>query len=106
MQAHAVGRNVSHCFVQCVDMLLREATVFRFALVFEHHVPAKAEIGRVELKNEPGFDDRLILRAHGVSERLKIGLMRWVVFVRLEERDDTRRGGVHEGVNGSCDLER
>ena len=64
------------------------------------------EVGRVDLEVQPGLDDRLVLGLHRVRERFEVLVARLVVLVRLEERDDPRRRGVHETAGDVGALER
>ena len=54
----------------------------------------------------PAVDDRLVLGLHRVRERFEVLVARLVVLVRLEERDDARRRGVHEPAGDVGALER
>ena len=52
--------------------------------------------GDCELQDVAGRHDRLVFRTHGFSQRFKVVVVRGVVVIGLEERDDPWRGGVHE----------
>jgi hypothetical protein len=61
-----------------------------------HDVPAHGEVRGVDLQEEAGRHDGLVLGLHRVRERLEVLVARGVVLVRLEQRDDPGRWGVHE----------
>ena len=63
------------------------------------------EVRRVDLEVQPGRDDRLVLGLHRVRERFEVLVARVVVLVRLEERDDAGRRGVHEPAGDVRALE-
>ncbi len=65
-----------------------------------------ARSGRIDLQHDPGGHDRLVLGAHGAGDGLEVRILRRVVVVRLEERDHTRRGGVHERRGRSRSRDR
>ena len=63
-------------------------------------VPPHPEIGTVDLQRDPRLGDRLVLVAHGLRDRLEIGLLARIVLVPEEERHDTRRRRRHERALG------
>jgi hypothetical protein len=76
--------------VEHLDVPLDPAQIIGVAAVLEHHVAAKAEIGAVELEDQPGGDDRLIFRPHRLGERFEIGVLVGIEVVGLEQRDHAR----------------
>ncbi len=90
---------VAQRVVQHLDVARRGLQELADARVAVHRVPAHAEVRRVDLQQEARADDRLVLRAHRLAERLEVGILRRVVVVRLEQREHARRCGVHERLD-------
>src|SRR5690606_32734397 len=61
-------------------------------------MPSHREVRAVELQQEAGRDDGLVLLAHRGRDRVDIRLVRRIVAVPLECRDDPRRSRIHEGL--------
>ena len=51
-------------------------------------MPAHGEVGAVDLQDEAGPRDRLVLVPHRVRDGEEVGLVAAVVVVAEEERDD------------------
>ena len=96
MQAHPVRGDVAQGVVQRLDMQVRLAPVLVVGLSLEHHVPAQSQVRRIQLQQESGRDDGLVLGAHGIGQRVEVGLVIRVVLVRLKQRDNPRRRRIHE----------
>ena len=52
-----------------------------------HQMPPHGQVGRVDLEQEAGGDDRLVLLAHGRGEGGEVLLVATVVRVPEEDRD-------------------
>ena len=64
--------------------------------VLERHGALHGEIGRIDLQQQPGVVDGLVLVPHLARERLEVGLVRGVVRVHHGGGDDARRRRRHE----------
>jgi hypothetical protein len=58
--------------------------------------PLREEAGVVDLQQQPGTDDRLVLDPHGIGDREQELLLRLVVLVALPSLDVGRRDRGHE----------
>ena len=88
VHAHLLGRDVLEGVIERFDVESRHLPKLLEALVGELDVPAHGEVGAVDLQDEPGPRDRLVLVAHGVRDSEQVGLVTAVVVVAEEERDD------------------
>jgi hypothetical protein len=89
VHAHAIGRYGHQRMVQRLHVQLDPAQVGVFLQILVHHVPAQAEIGRVQLQDEARIDDGVVLVAQRQCQRLQVGIVVGVVLVGLEELHDT-----------------
>ena len=87
-------------------MQVSKRLVLGVRLALEHHVAAEPQIGRVELQDESRLDNGLVLGSHRLGQRVEVRLVVAVVGVGLEQRDDTGRRGVHEGVVRAVCVDR
>ena len=56
------------------------------------------EVGTVHLNDEAGRRDDLVFVLHDVGQRIEVGLVRWVVVVVEEARDDAGGRSRHESL--------
>ncbi len=90
VEPDAVLRDVAQGVVQRVDAHLGVLVVVGSAHLREH-LPAVAQVRVVDLEDEAGIDDRLVLLRHGVSDGVHELLVRLVVLVRHPVLDRPRR---------------
>ena len=62
-------------------------------------VPRRAEIGRVDLQDEPGLVDRLVFLLQRVGQRFDVSVLVVVIAVGDEFGQHPRRGGIHERLD-------
>jgi hypothetical protein len=89
-----------------VDVHRRALDEDLVGLVAVHDVAAHGQVGRVDLQVEAGLDDALVLGLHRLGDGVEVLVGRVVVLVGLEEGDDARRRGVHEGAGHGLALGR
>src|SRR5262245_32752207 len=87
---HPVGRNIGDRCIQRIDMDLGAAQELGVVQVLEARVPAHRKVRAVDLQNEAGPDDVLVLHAHRRTDRVHVGFVRSVVLVRVK---DANRAG-------------
>ena len=63
-------------------------------------VGAGGQVRAVELQDESSIDDRLVLMAHDIGDRLHVGLFVGIVFVAKKAHETAGRKGRHEDVLG------
>ena len=100
MQPHAVGRQTSRRSIERFDVALGDLTELVVAQVPVLIVARRGEVGRIDLQDEAGFNDRSILGLDHVRERRHVGVLGRIVQVDDEPRQDAGRGRGHEHVNG------
>ena len=61
-------------------------------------VPAHAEVRAVDLQHDAGLGHGLVFMAHGLGNRIEVGLVVLVVVVAEEQRHHAGRGRAHEGL--------
>ena len=93
---HALDGHVAQRVVQHLDVLGSAIQEFFDAAVAIHRVTTHRQVGCVDLHEQTRSDDQLVLRAHRLRHRFQIVVLRLVVVVRLEQRDDTWRCSVQE----------
>ena len=102
VQAHRGGRNVARRVVDRGDVALGDPQEFRIRQVLILVVPRRAEIGRIDLQNKAGADNRLVFRLQRFGERFNIGVFVFVKGVGDKFRQHPRRRRVHKGFTGIC----
>jgi hypothetical protein len=92
VHAHPLRWDVASGVVDGFDVLGREATVVveRPALGFEDG-PSGRQVGAVELEDQTGLVDGVVLLLHGVTQGHDVLLVGPVVLVRHEQGDHAGR---------------
>src|SRR5262249_41150576 len=93
--AHSVLGDAGEGVIERVDVPGLHAPVVLERRLRNHHVPRFAEPGIVDLKDEPGIDDRSVLGAKGLGDREHVFFIGGVVAV-LASSDHRLRDGGHE----------
>ena len=106
MQAHPVRRNVAQGVVERFHVQFGLAPVLVVRLTLEHHVPSQSQVRRIQLQQETGGDDSLVLRPHGFRQRVQVGLVVRIVLVGLKQGDHSGRRGIHERFRGPVPIDR
>ena len=93
MRMRSAG-DVLHGVVERFDLLIAALRTNSSSLASRNSMCRPiAEIGTVELEDEPSGDDRLVLGSHRFGERVQIRLMRRIVLIGLEDGDRAGRRG-------------
>src|ERR1700722_18882778 len=87
MQADALGRNIPQRMVERLDMQLGDLAKLGRAGASELNMAAHREVRAIDLQQEAGAMDGVVLDLHRVGERADIGLVRGVVRIAEELRD-------------------
>ena len=104
MHAHAFGRHIAERVVERLDMARGAREIGSVVGALVHHMASEAEIWAINLKHKTRRDDRFVFGTHGFRERFQIGVVAWIMFIRVEKRDNAGRSGIHEGAGGHVGL--
>jgi hypothetical protein len=100
VHAHPIRGNICQRVIQRLHLNGRRSQELVVGHVAKSAVPAHGQIRAIHLQQQSRIDDRFVLRLHGVRQRLHVGGVRRVIFVRLEDGDGSRRNGVHKAFGG------
>ena len=92
MKANFVGRDISQAVIERVDAQLGVLAILRHGHA-RHELPAVRQVGVVDLKQEAGVDDGLVLFVHGVGDGEQIGFIVGVIVVLHPMFDGAGRDG-------------
>ncbi len=98
VHAQLLGRNVGDRVVERLDVHLRLLAPLRKGEVGVLDVPSHAQVRAVDLEDEAGLRDRLVLLPHRIGDREQVRLLGGIVLVAEEERHDAGRRGREERV--------
>src|SRR5438105_1806150 len=99
MKPDTVGRYVAERVVQYLDMQLACFAKVSETELFKLHMPAHCQVRTVDLQDEAGGTNRLILRPHRLGQSTEIGLVGRIILVGQKERDHAWGRRRHETLN-------
>src|SRR5579863_6238086 len=109
VKSNTFGGNIAKCMVEDVNVGVDCPYEVIVALIPIHDVATHREIGCVDLEHKSVCNDLLVLLAHSLAECFEVRGGVAVVLIRVEQSDDTWRGGIDEGSGrgplGNCDSE-
>ena len=69
-----------------------------FGKILKGCVPRHGEVGTIDLKDEPGGDDRAVLLTHRLGDGFDISRMAVVILVRQKARDHAGGRGIQKDL--------
>src|SRR5215470_8125641 len=104
MNAHLFGWNRLQRIIEIFDMAFYDFTKLLDAKAGIVRVGARRQVRAVELQDETGVDDGLVLSAHGVGDCLHIGFFVGIIFVSEKADKTAGRKRRHENAMGLAYL--
>ena len=100
MHPRLLRRNRGQCMVQRRDMEPCPLAEFLDRQVGILDVPSHRQVRAIDLHDDAGGCDRLVLGAHRLCDGEQVGLLVRIVVVAEEQRNDPRRGGAEKRAGG------
>src|SRR5581483_317002 len=106
VQPQLIRRSVAKRMIERLDVHLRLLAELLQIKIGVLDVASHREVGTVDLQHETRLEQRGVLAAHGIGDRVQIRLFAWIIVVAKEERDHSWRSCAYESVLRMASLER